>query len=102
MNKFVLSLMLLLAAANVSAAECDCSKYPFKPNPPCYGLCVAKLSSQRDIDLSTVKNIDPGVFVGIKVLSESKSRVDTDFKSIKGKADLERAALKSLTSKSIK
>jgi hypothetical protein len=98
MNKVVPSILLLLAASSVLAAECDCSNYPFKPNPPCYGICVAKLSSKKDIDLSTVKNIDPGVSVGIKVLSESKDRNATDFANIKEKSDLERAALKSLNS----
>jgi hypothetical protein len=22
---------------------CDCTKVPFKPNPPCFGICVGKL-----------------------------------------------------------
>lgn len=23
--------------------DCDCTKVPFKPNPPCFGICVGKL-----------------------------------------------------------
>ena len=96
-----LVLLLLLSSSSVLAVECDCTIYPFKPNPPCYSACVAKLSSQKNIDLSAVKNIDPGVAVGIKVLSESKERYVIDFKSIEGKPDLEREALKSLNLRSL-
>ena len=59
MNRAI-SLLLLLSllffsASTGSSTECDCSIYPFKPNPPCYGHCVGKLSSQKNVDLSTVK-----------------------------------------------
>lgn len=101
MNKVLLSLLFLFSAAGVSATECDCSNYPFQPNPPCYGICVEQLSSQKNIDLTDVKNIDPGVSVGIKVLSESQNLDAIDFKSIKGKADLEREALNSMNSSSL-
>lgn len=79
-----------------SAAVCDCTSYPFKPNPPCFGSCVGKLASARNPDLSSVKGLDPGVSVGIRVLAANPKKNTIDFSSISGKSDLERAADHSL------
>ena len=93
MNKSLL--IALLSCTSVAyAQECDCSKYPFKPNPPCFGQCVSQLSAKPASETVVVKNIDPGVSVSIGVLGQSKDRSTVDFKSIQGKQDLERAALK--------
>lgn len=110
MKTTVTALLLSLIAGVVSAKECNCSIYPFEPNPPCFRICVKTLSLDTNKDLSTVKNIDPGVAVGIKVLSESESPEATiskgtnvkhiNFNKINGKADLEREALKLLNTKS--
>lgn len=92
--------MLLIAlspyTALALAENCDCTSYPFKPNPPCFGHCVAFLSAKSQSNAVAVRNIDPGVSVGINVLSKSADRSSIDFKSIKGKADLEKAALESM------
>ena len=92
MKRVALLLPLVFLAAGVSAEECDCSTYPFKPNPPCYSACVAKLSSTRYLDLSSVKNIDPEVSGAIKAIAASKNRHDIDFNNITGKATLKREA----------
>lgn len=89
--KIIVSMLLLYFTTSVSATECDCSIYPFKPNPPCYSMCVAKLSSKTNIDLSSVKNIDPEVSAAITVLSESKDRNNIKFEKINDKAELKRA-----------
>lgn len=99
MKKITFLFIFLIFISDVSADDCDCSNYPFRPNPPCYGICVAKLVTQKNADLTTVKNIDPGVSVGIKVLSEGSDHINIDYVKIKGKEDLERAALKKLNSK---
>lgn len=96
MTKWFLSIASLSVAGLTVARECDCTEYPFKPNPPCFNLCVAKLSAKPVSEAAVVKNIDPGVSVSIGVLSQSKNRAAIDFKSIQGKQDLENAALKSL------
>lgn len=92
--KKVVSLLLLYFTTCVSATECDCSIYPFKPNPPCYRMCVANLSSGKDIDLSNIKNIDPEVSAAITVLSKSTDRNAIKFEKINGEVDLIRAAAK--------
>jgi hypothetical protein len=28
--------------------DCDCTKVPFKPNPPCFGRCVAKILGRAE------------------------------------------------------
>jgi hypothetical protein len=81
------------AAPTVS---CDCTSYPFKPNPPCFGSCVGKLASTPTPDLAAVKGLDPGVSVSIKVLAANPKRETIDFSGMKGKADLEKAADRSL------
>jgi hypothetical protein len=110
MKTIITASLLSLFAATVSAKECNCSTYPFTPNPPCFRICVKALSLDTNADLSTVKNIDPGVAIGIKVLSEGERQETTitkgmdmkhiNFSNINEKADLEREALKLLNTKS--
>jgi hypothetical protein len=82
--------------AAASAVSCDCTSYPFKPNPPCFGSCVGKLASTPNPDLAAVKGLDPGVAVSIKVLAATPKKDGIDFSGMQGKSDLERAADKSL------
>lgn len=96
MKRLSILLLTLVSPACVIEGQCDCTTYPFKPNPPCYGTCVKRLSANKDIDLSKVKNLDAGVSVGIKVLAENPA-LNTDFNSIRGKRDLEKAALASMS-----
>lgn len=79
-----------------SAITCDCTSYPFKPNPPCFGSCVERLSSTPNPDLSGVTGLDPGVAVSIRVLAANPRRQAIDFSSVREKSDLEIAADKSL------
>lgn len=94
------SVMILVAFSSYTALafaeNCDCYSYPFKPNPPCFGHCVALLSAKTPTESVAVRNIDPGVSVGINVLSKSTDRSSIDFKSIKGKSDLEWTAWESI------
>ena len=73
---------------------CDCTTYPFSPNPPCYGQCVSKLAAEGDGAIASVKNLDPGVKLSIQVLARSKSNNKTDWTAIRQKSDLEQAAQK--------
>lgn len=61
MTKLFFSIALLSLAEITVARECDCTEYPFKPNPPCFNLCVAKLSAKPVSEAAIVKNIDPSV-----------------------------------------
>ena len=79
-----------------SVSVCDCTSYPFKPNPPCFGSCVGKLSSTRNPDLSGVKGLDAGVAVNIRVLAANPKRQAIDFSNITKKSELEIATDKSL------
>jgi hypothetical protein len=102
MKAFLLVIGVLSAASATTAQGCDCTTYPFKPNPPCFGECVAKLSAKPVSGADRTKNIDPGVSVGIRVLSQSKERDSVDFESIRGKKDLEREVLKSMKAEQMK
>lgn len=70
------------------ASDCDCTNYPFKPNPPCYGKCVALLS-KKDVDLSSIKGMDANISRSIKALSSRPDRSAINFSSIQGQQDLE-------------
>ena len=83
------------ASGPVNLVSCDCTSYPFKPNPPCFGSCVGKLTSAPHSDLTTVKGLDPGVAVSIKVLAANPQKATIDFAQMRGKSDLEQAADKS-------
>jgi hypothetical protein len=95
-KNIIVSVALMWCAGLAFAEDCNCSSYPFKPNPPCFSHCVASLSAKIPTESGKVKNIDPGVSIGIRVLSETMDRTSIDFKSIKGKKDLERAAWESM------
>lgn len=56
MNNRLLASLALLACLTVSAAECDCTIYPYKPDPPCFGRCSAKLVAGLDSN-SLVKGL---------------------------------------------
>lgn len=99
MRTIIFYLLITFSTAAVSATECDCSNYPFQPNPPCYGICIDKLSSAGHIDTQMVTGIDPGVAVGINVISESKFRDKNILLVIKGKKGLEREALRLMSAK---
>lgn len=68
------------------------TSYPFKPNPPCFGSCVGKLASAPHSDLTSVKGLDPGVAVSIKVLAANPQKATIDFTQMRSKSDLEQAA----------
>src|SRR3954447_14170667 len=54
--------ILFSPAASVPVkASCDCTSYPFKPNPPCFGVCVERFAESKNPDLQAVKGLDPGV-----------------------------------------
>jgi len=86
-----LALLILFVGSN-GAYACDCSSYPFKPNPPCYGDCVGLLAKDRSIDLKSIKNLDAGVAVGVSVLRNGKNAEAVDFSAINNKRGLENAA----------
>ncbi len=101
MKEIVPALLLLLAATGVSAHDCDCFNYPFRPNPPCFGKCVGDLAKSKGSDLSKVKGLDPKVADGIKFLAKDKYLKATDFEGIKGKGDLDLTVSKWLDSDKI-
>ena len=102
MRIFAQILLIIFVPIKAYAVECDCTKYPFKPNPPCYGKCVAKFTTNTHMDITKVKNINPGVSLSIKVLSANKNHKVINFNSIKNKEDLEREALMFYEFKAIK
>ena len=88
--------------APIKPVSCDCTSYPFKPNPPCFGSCVSKLAEAQNPDLKFVKGLDPGVAVSIKVLAATPNKAAIDFANLKGKPDLESAAEKAFQGKDLK
>jgi hypothetical protein len=98
MKTWILALPLLALGDLGHAQQCNCTSYPFKPDPPCFGMCAEKLTARPVSETAAVKNIDPGVGVAIGVLSQHGNREKVDFKAITTKKDLERAALGAMKS----
>lgn len=97
MKTFIAISLFVVSAANAQdATKCKCLEWPFLPDPPCPNVCFRSLTDQKDLDLSKVKNLDPGVAVSIRVLRADKSKID--FANINSKRDLEKLALDSLQS----
>lgn len=90
------------ASARIKSVSCDCTSYPFRPNPPCFGTCIGKLAGTHNPDLNSVKGLDPGVAVSIKVLAASPNRAAVDFTEMKSKNDLEKAAERAFQGKDLK
>ena len=82
------------AASAPLKASCDCTSYPFKPNPPCFGLCVARFAETKNPDLLAVRGLDPGVAVSLRVLAASPSGTTFEYSKLTSKAELEKAAQK--------
>ena len=55
--------LFLLTFANLSiAADCDCTIFPFKPDPPCFDICTAKhLSVATASELELIAGIEPNI-----------------------------------------
>ncbi|MCX5886064.1 MAG: hypothetical protein NT096_09185 [Proteobacteria bacterium] len=49
----------IIAGGNLAWAECDCTKYPFKPDPPCFNdCCVRFLETASPEEVSKVLGLD--------------------------------------------
>ena len=53
--KLIQFLILVFALASIASADCDCTKAPYKPDPPCSEVCIPKVLSQaNEIQLVTI------------------------------------------------
>lgn len=51
MRKIELAILFILAIVGISKGQkCDCTIYPFKPNPPCYDKCTANILATANKD----------------------------------------------------
>lgn len=76
-----------------TAVTCDCNKFPWTPNPPCFGKCTDYLSKTKNPDLSGVKNLDPKVAADIKELANRPDRDAINFSAIVNTGDIAKAAM---------
>lgn len=73
MRKLFFVLVLLSQVAALPAEECDCTIYPFSPDPPCFDECVASLLAiASEEDLLEFLKLDKDVAERIKELDEDK------------------------------
>jgi hypothetical protein len=54
-NRLVLLALLFTGTSVLAAEQCDCTIYPFKPDPPCAQMCSAKLLAGSNY--STLVNV---------------------------------------------
>lgn len=61
--------VFLQLVGEATAAQCDCTIYPFKPDPPCVQQCSAKFLSMADYSsLVTVLKLSPEVAQGVAAI----------------------------------
>jgi len=91
--KYLLTLTVaFFASQSAIAQQCYCEKYPFKPEG-CFAECVKNLMVKSSSDIDRVQNLDPGVSVSLRILSQNHSADKPEMSFVKDKADLENAAL---------
>lgn len=78
---------LLLLVISASSATCECTKYPFEPNPPCFQVCLKKIYTDSSFRLESVKDLDPKVRTNIERLRRSDAPISA-LKDINNDADL--------------
>ena len=60
--RWIIVLFLLMFANPSIAADCDCTIFPFKPDPPCFDICTAKhLAAATASELEIIAGIDPNI-----------------------------------------
>lgn len=66
--------LVLLSFTNPSiAADCDCTIFPFKPDPPCFDICTAKhLAVATASELETIVGIDSNIARRIASIPENQ------------------------------
>lgn len=99
--KLLFGILTFASATLVHAQSCTCLEFPFTPEPPCNSICLKKLTSSPEPDLSKVKSLDPGVALSIKVIAKNPDAAKIDFGQFKTKSDLENFALKSVEQKKV-
>ena len=75
--------------------KCDCSKVPFKPDPPCFSICAGNLLALASKEqLVEILGLDAGLADRILLHAHGRSiRSLSDFEPILG-ADMEAVTLK--------
>ena len=52
------SVLFVVYSGAFAAEDCDCTIFPFKPNPPCFDVCTAHaLSKLRESNIDSVVNL---------------------------------------------
>ncbi|MFH1580628.1 MAG: hypothetical protein ABIC39_00895 [Pseudomonadota bacterium] len=60
--RWIIVLVLISVTNPGIAANCDCTIYPFNPDPPCFDVCTAKhLSVATASELTTIVRVDQNI-----------------------------------------
>ena len=71
--RWIIVLVLLSFTSPGIAADCDCTIFPFKPDPPCFDICTAKhLAVATASELKTIAGIDSNIARIIASIPENK------------------------------
>ena len=96
MKKLVMAIgVLMLSVASMAAQSqkiileggsvCNCTKVPFKPDPPCFDKCWAALLAESTEEcLRRDLNIDPRIVDGILAHRDGKPKKLAEYETILG------------------
>lgn len=61
------AILAFFASYTATAADCNCRKFPFQPDPPCFDQCCAKMISALDSEeLVSILGLEPDLAQKIK------------------------------------
>ena len=62
MIRLVMFIFILSIVSPLWAVDCDCTIYPFKPDPPCVDECIAQsLAVANAEELENIAGLDPQI-----------------------------------------
>ena len=60
--RWIIAMFFLTFTSPSIAADCDCTIFPFKPDPPCFNICTAKyLAVATASELEKIAGIDTNI-----------------------------------------
>ncbi|UXI70321.1 hypothetical protein [Tahibacter amnicola] len=92
MPRMILLFLAILVTPISNSQDCNCTDYPFEPNPPCFKVCAERIS--RNQNLSFNPALDKTVENAFRTIHEASKTQHIDFESITNEWQLKDTAEK--------
>lgn len=94
-NIILIIILVFMSAQTIMAEDCNCTIFPFKPDPPCFNVCAARLIDKAAVEeLEFIVGLDKDVAQRIVSFAEIDGKGPVE--SGKGKGPVESGPVESL------